>query len=447
MFDFFRNFIFNNINSNKKIDGVLYVADNRLKNEIKMLLKRIGFGNINFGLILLRLGLEDDKVIYLKELSNEYDLSFSYGYESDVFNSDRIDFLVNGSSDNYENDGCYVILSGDGYKKRYRCCYDLYDRDGIKIDKQDDMIIKNMYSCQYIRMVERYGFWIKVLNNSGYEILLNCTGRFDGNIDNEIELEEYLTNLEFPVSSVDVYKKVCEISIGNESNFSKFDIDILKDGNILSSISYDKEDLFSIFTPKRIYEVKNMDNQVSYCRYLPDNWNIRNYNNLSKDVVKIELKNGMNKIIIEVKLGNLQLNNMFELDNEVGLRDYLVGLEFPILIDELYKKICEISIGDVSRYESIKLDCYYNGINTDSLYINYGKFKFYNMVRDDREIILDDSGFFVYKKNGEIMFTYSDIGVNNDLICEVGINKFTQNVVDEISDKKVKSRIRVRDSK
>jgi hypothetical protein len=45
----------------------------------------------------------------------------------------------------------------------------------------------------------------------------------------------------------------------------------------------------------------------------------------------------------------------FELKNTEELQKYLLGLSFPISIDEVYKRLCEISLSPVSKFPSLTL--------------------------------------------------------------------------------------------
>lgn len=384
MFEFF-----NRKKSNDREQGVAYVCDKELKKEIRRWLKSVYLDDVPFENVLLKLGLNLEKTIYLKKVSNTDGLSFYYGYEPKIESKDRIDFCTLGN-DKYsqiKNDNCMVILSGNSYRKTYHFVYDGMRRDGFRFDKQRDMFIVNMDNGMYFREMDLYGFCIRVKNKDNNEIILNCSCRLNFNIKNELELEEYLLALDTEVLIDKIYKKICELSLDDESKFSKIDLTILKDGIVMSSLSYSKEDLYTIFTSKREFKIKDKDRDITYSRHLPPS---NSYD--KRDNIKIELMNGDYKFIMDVK--RKSYGGISNLANEIELRNYLLNLKFPILIDDIFNDICKITDLE-GRDSKVSMSVYYREVNTDLLCFEYDKLKELKIIRDDKEVTYID-GFFSY---------------------------------------------------
>jgi len=386
MFEFLKK------NTNNKDKVVTYICDKELRKDIRRWLNSVYLDDVLFENVLLKLGLNVEKTIYLKKVSNSDGLAFYYGYEPDFKNKDRIDFCT------MNKDNKTIILSGDGYRKNYVFVYDGNDKDGFRLDKKRDIFMKNINGGTYFHEIELSGFCIRVKNKYNNEVILNCSGHFDLEIKNELELENYLVNLFTLVSVDEVYKKICEISLDDESKFSKVDLILNKDGEFNSSLSYSKEDLFLDFTPKRKFYIKDKDREVIFYRYLP------NRNN-DRTVVQIEVISGDYRFVLKVK--RVSYNGYAELENELKLRDYLLNLKFPISIDKLCNEI--ISMTDLDGRDSkLNMEIYYKNIKTDFLYFEHDYLKQFKITRDGKEITYDN-GVYSYVSNQDDTKVYVDI--------------------------------------
>lgn len=403
MFEFLRK-----NNSNEREQGVSYVANRELEREIKKWLKSVYLDDISFGVVLSKLGFDLDKKLYLKKVSNVDGLSFYYGYESNFNSRDRIDFYITESDKHIQiqNDNRMVLLSGNSYKKYYRFVYDGSNKDGFRFDKQRDLVMENTSNGTYFREMDMYGFSIIVKNKGNSEITLNCSGRFNLEIKNELELEQYLASIITSISVDEVFKKICEISLDDESKFSKVDLTIKKEDEVISSLSYSKEDLFLDFTPKRKFKIKDKNRDVTFYRYLPSRYDDR-------AIVQIEIISGDYRFVLKVKRSSY--NGYAKLDNELELRDYLLNLKFPISIDEVCNEI--ISKTDIEGRDSIvKMEIYYKNVNTDLLYFEYDYLKQLKITRDGKEIAYD-SGVFSYLSNDRDTKVYVDIWRDEVIRC------------------------------
>lgn len=96
-------------------------------------------------------------------------------------------------------------------------------------------------------------------------------------------------------------------------------------------------------------------------------------------------------------LGNY---SYYSLENEEELMRYFKSLKFPVSIIDIYKRICEISLGDVNKYPRIllkiyKRDKYLNKRVVDLVHLSYGNLLEFGMTIKNRNRTLflnsDDS--------------------------------------------------------
>lgn len=455
MFEFVKNLNLklNNvlgINDKKVNEGVPYVADLDLEREINQWLKSVGLDNFSFGLVLLKLGFSLDKTLYLKRDKSSDKLTINYGYENKLDENKRLTLSerYGGWEPNYGS----IIISDGSCEKYY---YSKEEEADFVIVKVEEIVAKEKDGVTIISDYMSTQMIITIKKEDSLEIKLNCKGNFNFEIKNELKLEEYLASLTLPVLVEDVYKKICEISLGDESNFLDLELTLKKENKELASLINSKTTYSSgLFNGEVKFKIKDSSRDISYQRYLPCKyiavlWGDDSY------AVKIIIENGDYGFCLSVKANdfpkNLNFTN-YELDNEIELRDYLLHLEFPIKIEEVFKRICEISLGDISKYIMIKLDCSYKGVKINSLYLRDGKFNFYKDIRDEKEISVDNEGNFIYKsKNEESSYSIeisgntikkyeyeSDIGI--DMSTDNKLENPMQMVIDEIKQEKVRTR-------
>lgn len=105
---------------------------------------------------------------------------------------------------------------------------------------------------------------------------------------------------------------------------------------------------------------------------------------------------------------------VFRLENEEQLQQYLLGLTFPLEINEVYKKICEISTSSVDEYPSFKIEAKRklnekNNKTTDMLSLNHGQLKEFIITKDGRTIAIDSDGNWSYD-SPKLIVSQSDKG-------------------------------------
>lgn len=90
----------------------------------------------------------------------------------------------------------------------------------------------------------------------------------------------------------------------------------------------------------------------------------------------------------------------YKLNNETELVNYLVELNFPITIEDVYKKICEISLGEnVSDYPYIYLYATNKKNATDSIEIVDGNWIKFRKTKNDKTIVINQNGTWEYELN------------------------------------------------
>lgn len=95
---------------------------------------------------------------------------------------------------------------------------------------------------------------------------------------------------------------------------------------------------------------------------------------------------------------------VYKLRNEKELVSYLNSLVFPVDIDLVYKKICEISLGDINMYPEfcLKVTKYDTLENleevTDIIELEDGNLISFGMSKDGKNVVLYGDGSWCYEK-------------------------------------------------
>lgn len=142
------------------------------------------------------------------------------------------------------------------------------------------------------------------------------------------------------------------------------------------------------------YTIKNTENGNSCFRYLSP------YN------VSFTLQNGEYSLSIDIDRpesikADVFSDYTFRIKNEEELNQYLLGLSFPFEINEVYKKICEISIDSIVEYPNFnlevkrKMDKKTNKI-TDMVSLNHGQLKKFIITKGERTIAIDSDEKWSY---------------------------------------------------
>lgn len=163
------------------------------------------------------------------------------------------------------------------------------------------------------------------------------------------------------------------------------------------------------------------------------------------------VKKGYNSLWLELYEPNGYVHDKndlrFKLDKEDELRDYLCSLEFPVRIDEVYKRLCRDFLGDVSKYPCIDLEIMtYDMINgcdvvTDKLIMHDGEWKTFGITKGNKTIMLDSDGTWSYRLLGSNLDVKLSMNINEDDVSYT-IKGSSKEDVDRYFDELVKSDIR-----
>ena len=152
------------------------------------------------------------------------------------------------------------------------------------------------------------------------------------------------------------------------------------------------------------YTIKNPENENSCYRYL------------SPYTAYFTLTNGEYSLSIEIKRPesikvDVFSNYVFRLEDEKQLQQYLLGLTFPLEINEVYKKICEISTSSLNEYPSFKIEVKrkLNNKTTDMISLNHGQLQNFIITKGGRTITIDSYGNWSYD-SPKLIISQSDKG-------------------------------------
>lgn len=121
---------------------------------------------------------------------------------------------------------------------------------------------------------------------------------------------------------------------------------------------------------------------------------------------------------LSLKIENTKENNssVFSLKKEAELQIYLLGLSFPLEINTIYKKICEITIDFINKYPKFELQIENNVTKetTDIISLIYGNLKKFMITKNGKTITISETGEIIHKtsmytikekENGEINYS------------------------------------------
>ena len=141
--------------------------------------------------------------------------------------------------------------------------------------------------------------------------------------------------------------------------------------------------------------------------------------------------------------------DMYRLNNESQLQEYLSNISLPTDISELYKQVRDISLGDVSDYPEISFQVKKIGnddkedILTDSIILRDGKIQTFTRTVDGRTVTIDKKGNWTFKspklsieqdKDGKINYSLN-MDSYDELVANLSSNQFPQ-VNSEVSEVK-----------
>ncbi len=164
----------------------------------------------------------------------------------------------------------------------------------------------------------------------------------------------------------------------------------------------DKDDKATISLAKNFIVKEftvNYHNEIKTYRFL--HWNT-NLNEPSKfELIKQEVEKANNdNYVFKLMSGdytfNLTINqtgSAYYMENILALQEYLLELTIPFAINEVFKKICEISISHVETYPSLIMEVTKNDGGSkktvDKLSLSYGHLDYFAITIGDRTVTID----------------------------------------------------------
>ena len=245
-----------------------------------------------------------------------------------------------------------------------------------------------------------------------------------------------MLNIDDNDSIKDIYKRICEISLGDEDNCDKINLIIKKDGKVIKSILSKTMDSYRIYSPWYEYQIFENDNKVRFtCNYDKSGKYIDVFKNGCH--VKIEISSSDN---------NKEFNNII-----LVLRDYLCNLDYPVKINELCNGICDKCFLDINNITYFKIECYNGNLFTDSLLIKNGKLKKFEMTVGEKTVSVGEDGMFYYASNSSCGEIEVDMSMDRDIVTryEVALDDGIENddmgnvmynVINEAKDCKVRTK-------
>lgn len=421
-------------------NGVSYVCDNNItRKAIKEWIKIIGIDNLDFSELLYELGFDKDRCLLLELISSGEDdkISFSFRYEDEVSKGEKIEIGIKkkySSLDSLEPNSYKILISGNDYEKEYSLMIDKSLENGRCLYKERDYAKENIGSNTYWRVIQKNGFRITIKNDFYKEIMLVCNKK-DILLKNEYELKEYLLNVDDNVSVREIYKKICEISLGNEDEYEygKIYLTLQKESGIVGSIEFQNKFYLHILSePNYKYELVE---------------------NSKKCIFTCDKERGNNVIIFRKDNYSIKVEISFDfkLDDMMMLREYFMNLEFPVKINEICKDFRDKFLVDLNNISYFRIETYKDNKYSDNLFIKNGVVHKFEMTIGDKSLMLSKDGMFYYSSSSSMGEVEVDMSFNDDVVTryEISLDKgivnenmgnVMYNHINKASDEKVKVR-------
>ena len=388
---------------NKTKKKYVYHIDKELKKEIDAFLKESfpDCPDISFSVIIENF-FDMDREIYFKKKKSSGGFEIYYSFNDEEFDNNRILRLF--YSINFINkvikNSCVVEIS----LKNSSLDYDLSYRNGkfekiLKYDKKTEYIDGKVY-CRRI-YGDNYNVTVSEINR---EIILTCFGNING-IKNEDELKEYLLNIENIDSIKDIYNRIYNLSLKEDKNINKVDLIITENGDEISKIHIDKCGL-GLINIKYQYEIIENGKRIYYLYEKPSHTMISN--SIYDGVINIV--NG--DYIIAIFFPYFSGCRRDDL-----LKDYLLNLEFPVKIEDIFKEVFR-EFGNDSCF---RIEIMYKKQTTDLIKIYKGNLLEFKSIRDN---LIVSSGI----ENDNMGNSIYD-GINEAKDYKVRIKKLIDNLI------------------
>lgn len=448
-------------NDNKGIIKITSKMDGELRKNIKKWGGMKVFEKLLIDIIDDNFELYKDEILYLDKIDTSIDgkLSFNFGYEDENRENFLINFYYTAPYNRFYNDPTYKILvkwidsDGFSYRVSYHC-YSLKNRLNVieRFDPFEEKMVvtKEINGIKYERNIDD-GDLVIYVHKDNYCIRINGYVGDGYNIFNDNVVFEYLfklMNLGSDIENInlfDVYNKICSMAFENEPTLY---VNLYKDDKKINGFNVERTAVSGHTNCiKRVFYINAMVNDIKYHYYIP-----KDKKNLENGILQITVMYSYYKLVIEVRAKD---TNEINLDNELELKEYLMKLSGKLKIEDIYKDICLISLGDISQYNEINikiLDRLRAGIVLEEISLKDGKLELFQINRDGRVIKIDNNGNFSYQR--EDSDTKIFVNLNNNIItkCEYSTSKEIdtlidgrienpiENVIKEIKSEKVRVR-------
>ena len=205
------------------------------------------------GIILNKIGFRNDDNIYV------------YGYTKDSYlllmvnETDEYKILMSRREIDDKQYNPVLFYDNECFEEGYECILDKYDR--LEIDFKE-IKYNNIEVSRLIEDIDEYEDI--VVNNKEYFIEFRISKVGNG-LYNINMIRDYLSNIELPMSILDIYKGIIEISnIDNISVYSLVDLRVI-------DTNYDIVEMMMILNGKIADLLINKDGKVISCDNM-DNW-------------------------------------------------------------------------------------------------------------------------------------------------------------------------------
>ena len=205
------------------------------------------------GIILNKIGFRNDDNIYV------------YGYTKDSYlllmvnETDEYKILMSRREIDDKQYNPVLFYDNECFEEGYECILDKYDR--LEIDFKE-IKYNNIEVSRLIEDIDEYEDI--VVNNKEYFIEFRISKVGNG-LYNINKIRDYLSNIELPMSILDIYKGIIEISnIDNISVYSLVDLRVI-------DTNYDIVEMMMILNGKIADLLINKDGKVISCDNM-DNW-------------------------------------------------------------------------------------------------------------------------------------------------------------------------------
>ena len=223
--------------SRKSKNPVIVIESKILKNKIATWLRYNGNVSKQFAKVLVNLGFDSSDEIVLYDFVEPFTIKYY------VKNSDKKGAfcLIDGRIErepgyiNLKMVYAYpkIIHSYNNIRERYECMRDLSGKigNGIKMvgydmDLTNDVLYRrSLFSNMADVSIDKDEYSIHISASNVANIPVDDSSY---ELDNENLLMNYLSSLNFPVNIIEVYKKICEISLGNIDEYRNFSLTITK---------------------------------------------------------------------------------------------------------------------------------------------------------------------------------------------------------------------------